>query len=135
LGDILPLLIDAIPRRAPNFCLTPHPQQQARLVRRATDYIEAHIHAPLTLKDLYTELGVSRRTLFYSFERVFGVTPMEYIKVQRLQGVHRALKAADPNLTSIVAIAHRWGFWHSGQFAKAYKTMFGELPSETLQKS
>jgi AraC family ethanolamine operon transcriptional activator len=134
IGDILPLLIDAIPRRAPDFCLTPHPQQQAKLVRRATEYIEANIHAPLTLKDLYTELGVSRRTLFYSFEHVFGVTPMEYIKVQRLQGVHRALKASDPNLTSIVAIAHQWGFWHSGQFAKAYKTMFGELPSETLRK-
>lgn len=135
IGDALPLLIDAIPRRAPDFCLAPHPQQQAKLVRRSMEYIEANIHSPLTLKDLYTELGVSRRTLFYSFERVFGVTPMEYIKVQRLQGVHRALKAAVPNLTSIVAIAHQWGFWHSGQFAKAYKTMFGELPSETLRKS
>jgi AraC family ethanolamine operon transcriptional activator len=135
IGDILPLLIDAIPRRAPDFCLAPHPQQQACLVRRATDYIEAHIHTPLTLKDLYTELGVSRRTLFYSFESAFGVTPMVYIKAQRLQGVRRALKAADPNTASIVAIAHQWGFWHSGQFAKAYKTMFGELPSATLQKS
>jgi hypothetical protein len=26
----------------------------------------------------------------------------------------------------------QWGFWHMGQFAKDYKFMFGQLPSETL---
>ena len=24
------------------------------------------------------------------------------------------------------------GFWHMGEFSKVYKTMFGEMPSETL---
>jgi AraC family ethanolamine operon transcriptional activator len=134
-GDVLPLLIDGIPQRKPDFRISPHPRQQAKLVGRATEYIEAHIHTPLTLKDLYTALEVSRRTLFYSFESVFGVTPMEYIKTQRLQGARRMLKQADPTTTSIVAVAHQWGFWHSGQFAKAYKTMFGELPSESLRKA
>jgi AraC family ethanolamine operon transcriptional activator len=132
IGDVLPLLIDAIPRREPNFYLRPHPRQQAKLVRRATEYMEAHIHEKLTLKDLYTTLGVSRRTLFYSFENVFGVTPMEYVKVQRLQGTRRSLKAADPKTASVVAIAHQWGFWHSGRFAQSYKALFHELPSQTL---
>jgi AraC family ethanolamine operon transcriptional activator len=133
-GDVFPLLIDAIPRREPKFRLSPHPRHQAQLVRRAREYIAAHIHEPLTLKDLYAALGVSRRTLFYSFESVFGVTPMEYIKVQRLQGARRMLKQANPTTASVAAVAHQWGFWHSGLFAKAYKAMFGELPSETLRK-
>lgn len=135
LGDVLPLLIDAIPKRDSTFWVPPHPRQRAKLVRRATDYIEAHIHTPLTLKDLYTALGVSRRTLFYSFESVFGVTPMEYVKVQRLQGARRSLKAADPQTTSVATIAYQWGFWHSGQFAKAYQAMFHELPSHSLHNS
>ena len=132
-GDVLPLLIDAIPRRKPDFRIPPHPRRRAKLVRRATEYIEAHIHEPLTLKDLYTALGVSRRTLFYSFEGVFGVSPMEYLKVQRLQGARRSLKQAAPDTASVLAIAHQWGFLHSGQFAKAYKALFHELPSQTLE--
>lgn len=133
--DVLPLLIDAIPRQAPPYSLRPAPRQATQLVRRARDYIAGHIHEPLTLKDLYTALGVSRRTLFYSFENVFGLTPMEYIKVQRLQGLHQSLLAAEPTTTKVTTLARKWGFWHSGQLAKDYKTMFGELPSATLQKS
>ena len=135
LGDVLPLLIDAIPKRDSTFWVSTHPHQRAQLVRQATEYIETHIHTPLTLKDLYTALGVSRRTLFYSFESVFGVTPMEYVKVQRLQGVRRSLQAADTQTDTVVGIAHQWGFWDSGQFAKAYRAQFGELPSETLRKA
>lgn len=133
LGDLIPLLIDAIPKRKPHYHFPPHPAQRAKLVRRAEDYIQAHIYDPLTLKDIYSVLGVSRRTLFYSFESVFGVTPMDYIKAQRLQGARRGLKQADSKTTSIAAIAHRWGFWNSGHFAQAYKAMFNELPSQTLR--
>lgn len=108
IGDVLPLLIDAIPKRDSILHLPPHPRNRAQLVRRATEYIESHIHTPLTLKDLYTALGVSRRTLFYSFESVFGVTPIEYIKAQRLQGARQTLKQAEPNTTNVIAVAHRW---------------------------
>jgi AraC family ethanolamine operon transcriptional activator len=132
IGDLLPLLIDVIPRRKPHYQLPPHPAQRTKLVHRARDYIHAHIHEPLTLKDIYTALGVSRRTLFYSFESIFMVTPMEYIKAQRLQGARRSLKQADPKTTSIASIAYDWGFYNSGHFAKAYKAMFNELPSKTL---
>ena len=27
-----------------------------------------------------------------------------------------------------------WGFWHFGEFSRAYKECFGELPSETLRR-
>lgn len=132
IGDLLPLLIDAIPRRKTHYQLSPHPAQRSKLVHRARDYIHAHIHQPLTLKDIYTALGISRRTLFYSFESIFMMTPMEYIKAQRLQGARRALKQADPKTTTIASIAYEWGFYNSGYFAKAYKAMFNELPSQTL---
>jgi len=32
-------------------------------------------------------------------------------------------------------MANRHGFWHMGQFAKDYKNLFGELPSQTLSKN
>ena len=32
------------------------------------------------------------------------------------------------------AEALNWGFWHFGEFSRAYKDCFGELPSETLRR-
>jgi AraC family ethanolamine operon transcriptional activator len=31
-------------------------------------------------------------------------------------------------------IANLVGFWHMGQFAKDYRKLFAELPSETIKK-
>ena len=33
------------------------------------------------------------------------------------------------------AEALNWGFWHFGEFSRAYKDCFGELPSDTLRRS
>jgi len=32
-------------------------------------------------------------------------------------------------------VANAWGFWHMGQFARDYRRLFGELPSDTLRCS
>jgi hypothetical protein len=36
--------------------------------------------------------------------------------------------------TTAAAAAVEWGFWHFGEFSRAYKECFGELPSETLRR-
>lgn len=134
LGDLLPILIDSIPQQTVTASLPPKPVRRAQLVTRARDFIQAHIHRPLTLIEIYSALGVSKRTLYYSFEDVLGLTPMEYLKIQRLQGARHTLKQADPKTTKVATVAQQWGFWCSGHFARDYQTMFGEFPTETLQR-
>jgi transcriptional regulator GlxA family with amidase domain len=65
-----------------------------------------------------------------AFRERFGIGPKAYLLRQRLSRVRAALVAA-PIDTVIADIANEHGFWHLGQFAKDYRTMFGELPSET----
>ena len=36
--------------------------------------------------------------------------------------------------TTAAAAAVEWEFWHFGEFSRAYKECFGELPSETLRR-
>ena len=36
--------------------------------------------------------------------------------------------------TTVSAEALNWGFWHFGEFSRAYRDCFGELPSETLRR-
>jgi AraC family ethanolamine operon transcriptional activator len=102
-----------------------------RLVRRADDYLRAHLGEPLSLLDLCLELGVSERTLHYAFQEVRGLSPMAYLRVVRLNAARQELKAAAGTVT-VHEVAQRWGFWHSGEFAAAYRRLFGELPSQTL---
>jgi AraC family ethanolamine operon transcriptional activator len=101
-----------------------------RLVRRADDHLRARRGGPLSLLELCRELGVSERTLHYAFQQVRGLSPMAYVRAMRLNAVRQELKAA-ADTASVQAIAQRWGFGHPGEFAAAYRRLFGELPSQT----
>lgn len=106
------------------------------IVARARELMEAHIDEAITVADLCIKLGVSRRTLQYSFQDVLDLTPIKFLRAIRLNAVRRALKAASPDgHTTVADIAARWGFWHLSHFAAEYKTMFDELPSETLRRA
>jgi hypothetical protein len=49
--------------------------------------------------------------------------------------VREGLVAGSRGTTTVSAEALRWGFWHFGEFSRAYKECFGELPSDTLARS
>jgi transcriptional regulator GlxA family with amidase domain len=77
---------------------------------------------------------VSERTLEYAFKEVMGLTPMTYLVRLRLHRVRQALLAGTQGSTTVSAEALNWGFWHFGEFSRAYKACFGELPSDTLRR-
>jgi AraC family transcriptional regulator, ethanolamine operon transcriptional activator len=104
-------------------------------VRACERYMRDHVDAPLSLLDLSQIAGMRSRSLINAFEAVTGLSPMEYLKRLRLNGVHRALSEGGRSRLRIIDVATAWGFWHMGHFAADYRTMFGEAPSETLQAS
>jgi AraC family ethanolamine operon transcriptional activator len=110
----------------------PWSSNRERLVRRADDYMRARLGGPLSLLDLCREVGVSERALHYAFQEVRGLTPMAYFQACRLNAVRQELKAAAAAPATVREVAQRWGFWHTGEFAAAYRRLFGELPSRTL---
>jgi AraC family ethanolamine operon transcriptional activator len=55
---------------------------------------------------------------------------MAYFRACRLNAVRQELKTA-PDTATVYQIAQRWGFWHTGEFAAAYRRLFGKLPSQT----
>jgi AraC-like DNA-binding protein len=106
----------------------------SRDVRRAIDYIEGHLTAPITLADIATAAGVAGRVLFKHFRRCTGTSPMAYLRDARFQRVREALRKARPS-DRIVDIAALWGFDHIGRFAIEYRRRFGEKPSATKARS
>jgi len=109
-------------------------QAQCRIVNIAEDYALSKIGDLLYVSDLCRVAGVSERTLEYAFKEVIGLTPVTYLIRVRLHRVGEALLAATRGSTTISAKALKWGFWHFGEFSRAYKDCFGELPSDTLRR-
>jgi len=109
-------------------------QARSRVVRIAEDYALSHTAERLYVTDLCEAAGVSERTLQYAFKEVMGMTPVAYLTRLRLHRVRQALRTATHASTTVTTEALRWGFWHFGDFSRAYKDCFGELPSDTLRR-
>jgi AraC-like DNA-binding protein len=109
-------------------------QAQSLVVRIAEDYAMAQSSDRLYVTDLCKVAAVSERRLEYAFKEIMGLTPVTYLARLRLHRVREALRAATQGSTTVSAEALNWGFWHFGEFSRAYKECFGELPSDTLRR-
>lgn len=107
-----------------------------RLVKKAEEYVIARLDQSIHMETLCREVGASPRALEYAFHAVYGMGAMRYLRTIRLNEARRALSqpgASTP--ATVTSIAMDWGFWHLGEFAAAYRRLFGEPPSETLRKA
>ncbi|MDE2377469.1 helix-turn-helix transcriptional regulator [Bradyrhizobium sp.] len=110
------------------------PLTSADPIKRAEQFIEANWQHPITMEVLTDVTGVSARTLFRSFVRTRGYSPMVFARKIRLERAHALLSR--PNATtSVTGVALDCGFSNLGRFAHDYASMFGELPSKTLSRS
>lgn len=115
-----------------------HPAYQGnfiapRCVRKVEDYIAAHLDEPLTVEDLVRVSGVSERSMYLSFKKFRGTSPMAYLRDLRLKTIREDLLQADPSL-SVTEILSRRGVFQFGRFAASYKERYGETPSQTLRR-
>jgi AraC family ethanolamine operon transcriptional activator len=106
---------------------------RSRAIARALDFIDSQRHDAVTVSEICQRTDVSWRTLDRAFRERFGMGPKAYLKRRRLEDV-RADLLSRPLDGRIADIANRWGFWHMGQFARDYRTLFDELPSATAAR-
>lgn len=101
-----------------------------KAMQRALDIMDATCEEPLPIPEICRMSGASWRTLDRAFQENFDVGPKAYYLRLRLQRARRDLIATGPG-ASVGEIANLNGFWHMGQFARDYRKLFGERPSET----
>lgn len=92
------------------------------------------LEAMPTVEDLVIATNVSERTLRSVFCEVFGMPPLRYLRLRRLHQTRKSLSKVSSAETTVAAIAAKHGFWDFGRFARDYRNVFGELPSQTLRK-
>ncbi|MBR0831520.1 helix-turn-helix domain-containing protein [Bradyrhizobium manausense] len=60
--------------------------------------------------------------------------PIRYLALRRMRLARRAVVRSDPSRTTVTKIVSDHGFWELGRFSVAYRMLFGESPSCTLQR-
>jgi AraC-like DNA-binding protein len=103
------------------------------IVARFEEFLEANPDRPLYLTEICAAIGVRERTLRACCEEHFGMGPIRYLTLRRMHVVRRALLHSDPSTATVTQIVTDHGFWELGRFSVAYRTLFGETPSETLR--
>ena len=127
------LLLEGFSHRFLPELMQPAPVATPRHVDRAIEYMQAHLHQPITIEEIAAAANVGIRTLQLSFRQWRMTTPMTYLHELRMTEARRDLLAQPPSL-SVAEIARKWGFAHLGRFAIDYKRQFGESPSETRRR-
>ena len=106
----------------------------SQIVRTCEDYtLKLEDRRPY-LSELCAAANVSERTLQYAFRHIMGMSPLTYLHRLRLHRARDDLRKANSDSTTVTDVAMNWGFWHFGEFSRAYKNCFGEVPSKTLRQ-
>lgn len=93
---------------------------------RAIAAISDRPEADHTLQSLADIAGMSRATFAEQFRKVFGRTPMDFVKEVRLRRAARFLAATD---LPVKAVAARVGFDSRSYFSRAFKAYAGVDPA------
>lgn len=102
-------------------------------VRRAEEIMANDAQNAPTIGEVAQGVGVSARTLSGGFRKYRGISPREFLRDRRLDGLHAELLNAPENAT-VTQIAAEWNYVNFGAMSRIYRQRFGENPSQTLRR-
>jgi AraC-like DNA-binding protein len=88
--------------------------------------MDADLRRPWTITELAEQAGLTRTSFHAKFFRAFGVGPMDYLRVRRLEAAREALLYQGISVTDA---AFQAGYTNPANFATAFRRRFGVTPS------
>jgi AraC-like DNA-binding protein len=95
-------------------------------IRRAVTYIADNLYQPLPLEEVAEVSGYSLSHFKFKFREYFGISPAEYISIQKITAAEKELLSTDISITDL---AFKYGFSSSNYFCTVFKKVLGFTPS------
>lgn len=111
------------------------PVDRKRIIDRCLRIFDEREGEAIHMTELASAGQVSPRTLRRVFTEYFGVGPLRYLQTRQMALIHKTLKNAEPDATTVTEVVFNQGVWELSRFAGRYRQWYGELPSETLRGS
>jgi AraC-like DNA-binding protein len=126
-GELLARSLVALATRAADGGLRAPPAARSRpALRRARDFLHAHLSEDVAIETLAEIAGISRFHLIRLFEREFGLPPHAYLLRLRLEAAKRLLAASE----APAAIAAATGFVDQSHLSRRFKRSYGITPGQ-----
>lgn len=104
----------------------------SRFVDWAKEQVQANIGDPaFGVRELSAALGTSEKTLGRRLKQSLGLTPVAFIRQERLNRARDMILIRQFN--TVAETAHAVGFSSTGHFAKLFRAAFGETPNAMLR--
>lgn len=104
----------------------------SRPIRDCYEYISLHLEDKLTLAALAQQTGYTENYLSKKFKREMNLTPIEYIRKERLERAALLLGTTHENVQDI---SERLQFCSQSYFADHFRRLFGCSPTEYRQQN
>jgi AraC-like DNA-binding protein len=96
-------------------------------VKRAEAFMQAHASEALTVERIAEASGCGIRSLQSAFRAFTGCSPMERLRIIRLEEAHLDLMGRTA-VSTVRALAAKYQFSHPGRFTDQDRKMFGHPP-------
>jgi signal transduction histidine kinase/ligand-binding sensor domain-containing protein/DNA-binding response OmpR family regulator len=98
-----------------------------KLIKKAVELVEANLDNPdFSVEQMSGELGMSRVHLYKKLSSLTGKSPVEFIRLIRIQ---RAAQLLGTSQLTVAEIAYKVGYNNAKYFSKHFKLEYGVLPS------
>jgi AraC family transcriptional regulator len=94
-------------------------------VSRTVTYIDSHLDSGLDIKALAELVSLSKSHFSRAFRRSFGISPMTYVKLRRIERAKGLMTSTNQQLTEI---AINCGFADQSHFNRCFRRAIGESP-------
>ena len=99
-------------------------------IQNAIAFINEHLTEPITLDQIARCANMSRSHLSAVFKHATGITPYEYLLLQRIERAAQLLRHSG---STILVVSQECGFCNLANFNKSFKNITGMTPTEYRQ--
>lgn len=100
-------------------------------IQEITSYIQKNIETDLSTEALSQQFKYSKTYFCKKFKNSTGLSPMNYIKILRIEKAYRLFKEGETNISTT---AIKCGFTDPNYFTRCFKKHFGFPPSHFISK-
>lgn len=104
-------------------------QQNMSFLKKVQEAFDENMHKEdYSIDELASALNMSRSTFYRKLRSLTGMSPMDFMRSQRLK--RAALLLLEDESVSIADIAVKVGFNSASYFTKCFKQVYGVLPKD-----